>query len=235
MVASLATRRRQPLLERAKEVFDRGNYAEAVGSFSRAAEENPRYADVRNFLGLALHLSGHSLEAIQQFREALALNPRYTEAHLNLALVLNDLGRLDEARASFWRAAQAEGAEDGGLGRSARARLANMHAELGALYGRHGRHAEAGDQYRRALELASDYHDIRVKLARSYLELGRDTLAASEFSKVLARKPRDLQARLGLGLVHFRQGERERARALWEECRTLDPEDRTVKVYLGML
>lgn len=225
----------RPWIERGKEAVERGNYAEAVGSLSRTAKEHPDYADVRNYLGLALHFAGHSEEALDQFRQALAINPRYTEVHLNLALVLNDLGRFDEARASFQQAVESEQQAPGDLPRSARARLANLHAELGDLYARHGRHAEAAEEYSRALVLEPDFHDIRTRLARSYLERGSHTLAASEFAKVLARKPRDLQAGLGLGLVHFRRGDRERARVIWEECRGTAPGDAVVKVYLGML
>ncbi len=168
----------QRLLERGKEAFGRGNYAEALGSLSRVAEERPDYADVRNWLGPALHFSGRPLEALEQFHRALAINPRYIEVHVNLALVLNDLGR-HEARAEF--------------------------------------------------------DDVRLERARGYLQQGRLTLAASEFGKLLARRPDHLQARLGLGLVHFRPGERERAREAWKACRRAAPGDGTAEVYLAML
>lgn len=226
--------RRPPLAERGLRAFERGNYAEAVGSLAEAARRHPGYADVRNLLGLALHLAGHSEEAIEQFRAALAINPHYAEVHLNLALVLNDLGRLEEARASFVRAQQAENGADG-LGRTARARLANRHAELGDLYRAHGRSEDAVEEYRRALALAPGFHDIRLVLARTYLDAGSTTLAASEFGKVLAAKPDDVPARLGLGLALLEAGERGRARALWEECRRLAPEDRAAEVYLARL
>ena len=128
----------QRLLERGKEAFGRGNYAEALGSLSRVAEERPDYADVRNWLGPALHFSGRPLEALEQFHRALAIIPRYLEVHVNLALVLNDLGQLDEAQAR-------------------------------------------------------------------------------------------------LGLVHFRPGDRARAREAWEACRRAAPGDGTAEVYLAML
>lgn len=225
---------RRQRIERGKEALERGNYTEAVGSLSRAAHEHPGYADVRNWLGLALHLAGHSEEAVQQFRHALEINPRYTEVHLNLALVLNDLGRLEEARASFGEAAGTGFPGPGELSSPARARLAHLHAETAGLYALNGRAAEACEEYRRALALEPDFHDIRARLARTHLESGSFTLAASEFAKIVARKPGDLQARLGLGLAHFHQGDRELARRIWEGCRESDPDDPAVKVYLAM-
>jgi tetratricopeptide (TPR) repeat protein len=170
---------------------------------------------------------------VDQFREALAINPRYTEVHVNLALVLSDLGRLDEARACFEQAAEAEGRpRDGRLTRSARAQLANRHAELGEAYAAHGRPTEAIDQYRRALVLEPGYHDIRTRLGRAYLESGRPTLAVSEFGKVLAEKPDHLAALVGLGLAHLRNGDEPQARAVWTRCRELAPDDPAVRLYL---
>jgi tetratricopeptide (TPR) repeat protein len=235
VVTPLAARVSRPLVNQARKDLRRGNYAAALGSLSRAVEENPGYADVRNDLGVALHLAGRSEQALAQFREALAINPQYAEVHLNQALVLNDLGRLDEARVSFERAAQAEELPGDSLSRALKSRLANLHAQLGQVYGESGRHGQAVTEFRRALALAPGFLDIRLRLAHSYLKLGRTTLAASEFGKVLAQNPGSLAARVGLGLVHFRRREREAARRIWEECRDLAPEDPAVKVYIGLV
>lgn len=230
---SLIERGRFAAGERGKDAVERGNYTEAVGSLSEAVQAHPQYADLRNYLGLALHFTGQSQEALDQFQEALTINPRYTEVHVNRALVLSDLGRLDEARVAFEQAAETEGRPQGGrLPRAARARLANLHAELGDLYSANGLTVEAADEYRNALVLEPGYHDIRTKLARTYLEGGRATLAASEFGKVLVDKADDLPALLGLGLAHHRRGDVELARVAWERCRELDPEDPAVKIYL---
>jgi Flp pilus assembly protein TadD len=226
-------RGREHLIERGKRAVLTGNYDEAVGSLTRALAEHPDYADLHNFLGVALHFTGRSQEAIEQFHRAIDLNPHYTEAHVNLALVLAELGRLDEAEAAFRRAAESEGSQkDGELPRGARAALANRHAELGDLYAGHGRLEEAAGEYRRALALESGFHDLRTRLGRVLLDAGRATLAASEFAKVAAEKPDDLPALLGLGLAYERRGERDLARAVWERCRELDPSDPAARVYL---
>ena len=221
------------LIDRGRAAMARGNWAEAVGSLSEAADRFPRYADVRHWLGLSLHHSGRSEEALEQLGEAVALNPAFAEAHLNRGLVLNDLGRLDEAALHFERAAESERGRAGGLPRAARRRLAALHAELGDVYGGSGLLEEAAHEYARALALAPAFHDVRLRLARAHLDRGSTTLAASEFGKVIAASPGSVQARLGLGLVHLRRGDRERARAVWRECRELAPEDPVVEAYLA--
>jgi tetratricopeptide (TPR) repeat protein len=221
------------LIDRGRAALARGNWAEAVGSLTEAADRFPRYADVRHWLGLALHHAGRSEEALEQLGAAIALNPAFAEAHLNRGLVLNDLGRLDEARAHFERAAESERGRAGGLPRAARHRLAALHAELGDVYRGSGLLAEAVREYARALALAPSFHDVRLRLARAHLDGGSTTLAASEFGKVLAATPQSVQARLGLGLVHLQRGDRDRARAVWRECRDLAPGDPLVEVYLA--
>lgn len=66
--------------------FRQGRYDEAVEALSRAAELDPRSAEVQNLLGLALAHKGLRQAAETALRRAILLQPGYAVAHHNLAV-----------------------------------------------------------------------------------------------------------------------------------------------------
>jgi tetratricopeptide (TPR) repeat protein len=222
-------------IQRAKQAFERREYAIALADFQDALNRDPNLADVRHLTGLCLSFMGHSDAALVEFDHAVALNPGYIEAHINRAITLNEIGRYEEARAAFAQAAQLETASKGPYPAAASARIANAHATLGDLYREAGADHEAVAQYSRALEIRGHFHDIRVRLAQVLLQLQQPADAAAELRKVLEVNPRFLAARLDLGLAYFRLGERDAAEREWQAARDLHPENPQMRAYLAML
>ncbi|HET9701352.1 MAG TPA: tetratricopeptide repeat protein [Burkholderiales bacterium] len=153
---------------------DRGAVAEAAASYRRAAQLQPGRADVRFNLANALTKLGEREEAAAIYRSILALAPNYVPALINLARIEAGAGRESEAEALFARALSLDpenGDARAGLGVIA---LGNGEYEkaaellgaagrsqpersewhrLGALaLQRLGRHDEAAEGFRRALD-----------------------------------------------------------------------------------
>jgi len=227
----------EQMIARAKENFARGAYLAALEDLHAAAERHPEFADVQNLMGLCLSLAGRPEEALAAFERATALNEGYVEAHLNRAITLNDLGRTDEARESFQRAAEADGEKTGGgrFSSAAAARLANLHAQLGDTYLQAGAADEALEEYRKAAGLRPQFVDIRNKLARTLIDLGRLDDAALELEAILAERPSFVAARANLGLAHYRAGRLDDAEREWRRCEQQQPDHAQVSGYLGML
>ena len=225
----------RPQILRGKQAYERREYAAAFAEFQTVLAINPRFADVRHLTGLCLSFMGHPDAALVEFDHAIALNPGYIEAHINRAITLNELGRFEEARASFGHAGELEAQSKGPYPAAAAARLANGHADLGDLYREAGAHEEAAAQYRRALDIRGQFHDIRVRLAQALLQLNEPAEAAHELRKVLEINPRFLSARLELGLAYFRLGDGEAAGREWQAARELQPNSPQVRAYLAML
>ena len=122
------------LLQRARGSFERRDYVAALADLREIVDQHPHFADVRHLMGLCLSFLGQPENALDQFDRALAENDGYIEAHLNRAITLNELGRYDEAREAFDRAAECEGRAGGRFQSSVSARLANAHAGIGELY-----------------------------------------------------------------------------------------------------
>lgn len=225
----------QQLIQRGKQAFEKRNYAAALTDFQEVLRHNPRFADVRHLMGLCLSFLGHPDAALAQFDEAIGLNHRYIEAHINRAITLNELGRFEEAQIAFAQAVAFETESEGPFPAAVSARLANAHAQVGDLYLEAGAAAEAAEQYRAALEIRSQFHDIRDKLAQALMQMGLLEQAAVELHAILAANPRFIAARLDLGLVFFKLGDFTAAAHEWEIAREQQPHNRQVRAYLAML
>lgn len=225
----------QQLIQRGKNSFEARNYAAALTDFQEVLRRNSKFADIHHFAGLCLSFLGHPDAALVAFSEAVNLNQRYIEAHINRAITLNELGRFDEAQESFALAAEYETQSAGQFPAAVSARLANAHANLGDLYLAAGAAVEAAEQYSRALEIRSHFHDIRNRLAEALMHMGELTVAATELEAVLAANHRFLAARLNLGLVHYRRGDTASAKREWETAREQQPANPQVRAYLAML
>ena len=88
-----------------REHYLAAEYDKAEQHLRAVVEEHDGFADVHNMLGVSLQHLGRTKEAVVHFERAVALDPAYTEAALNLSVCYNELGRYDEAKAVYERAA----------------------------------------------------------------------------------------------------------------------------------
>ncbi len=226
----------QQLIERGREEFGRDRFELALTHLREVTRRQPKYADIHNLVGLCLGLMGETDEALTAFDRAVELNPRYVEALLNRALTLNELGRYEDSRASFERAAEADFEQGVGRFPSVLAgRLANKHMELGDLYAVGGALQDAAKQYRRALRLRPHFADIRNRLGRTLLDLGKVEEAVQEFERTLRINPGFCDARINLGLAWYRMGDLTRAEAEWKRCEEQRPGSAQVAGYLSLV
>ncbi|MBI4513264.1 MAG: tetratricopeptide repeat protein [Gemmatimonadetes bacterium] len=225
----------EQLIARGKECLARNDVVGAIAALREAGAREPKYADVRNLLGIGLSLAGELEAAVAEFTRAVELNPGYVEAHLNRAIVLNELGRFDEAQEAFRRAWESEDRRGLPYPKTAAARLANVHAELGDLYLEVGGRSEAITQYRAATQLRPDFVDLRNKLARALIEAGDLEAARTELEAVLAQNPEYAEARVNLGLIHYRWGDEESAAREWRLCLERKPDHSRARAFLKML
>jgi tetratricopeptide (TPR) repeat protein len=223
------------LVGQAWERFQLQDYYGAVHLLEEVVATGRAFADAHHLLGLSYSLAGQPDRALAQFDRALELNPNYVEALLHRGIVLNELGRDGEADAMFRRAARLGGETRLGFPAPIAAKLANRHAALGDAYLEAGGLRQAIDQYREALALGPEFHDLRYKLGRLLLQAGRALDAREQFEIIVRRRPAYLDAAAMLGLACYLAGDGLAARRVWEECRERRPEDPRVEAYLAML
>ena len=223
-----------------REHFARGDWSLAAGHLEQVIARGATFADVHHMLGVAYHQLGEFESSKRAFEKALEINPGYVEASLNLAILCNDLGQYDKAQAVYANAvelARQGPRETGGdqpLDSFSRGKIANLHAAVGDAYLGSRRPADAALEFRRALQLAPAFVDLRLKLASALRESGDHHAAAAELEQAVRDAPAYVPARLALGLAWSAAGKLEAAVAQWEEVLRMDPAHRTAQLYLKL-
>ncbi len=222
-------------LERARERFELDDYYGALYLLHELIESGKAFADAHHVLGLSYYMVNRPEEALASLDRAVELNPRYVEANIHRGILLAEMGRGEEAEASF-AAARESGAEDrGGVAAHYAAKLANLHAEIGEAYAEAGQLGLAIQQYERALELGPTFHDLRYRLGRLLLDARRTLEAREQLEQVVEARPGAVDAHAAYGLACYLSGDAATARRVWVGIQEHHPHDVRVKAYLAML
>ena len=82
--------------------MDAQRFAEAIISYQRALDINPKDVNVRVDMGTCYRGVGQPEKAVEEYRKAMKYDPRHPMAHMNAGVVLAfDLGRRAEAIKEF--------------------------------------------------------------------------------------------------------------------------------------
>ncbi|MBI2375088.1 MAG: tetratricopeptide repeat protein [Deltaproteobacteria bacterium] len=224
----------EAFLAKGREAYQKADYVAAERSLTEALQRGASgYADVHHQLGVIYHSWGLLPKARAEFEEALRINPHYTEAALNLSITYNDLGRYSESRELLARFAPS-GDEQPGQDLT-RAKIANLHAEVGDAYRSASMQRDAVLEYRRALGLCPHFVDIRNRLAQTLAELGERDEAIGELRVATADRPSYLPARLQLSLLLYGKGDKEGAVKELQKVLEIQPTNERAQQYMRML
>jgi arylsulfatase A-like enzyme/Tfp pilus assembly protein PilF len=185
-------KRMAPLFERlldGNRALARDQPTEAARIAQEVLAKDAGNAFARLLLGRAALAAGRYREAVSAFTAYVTAVPGSADAHHWMALAHLRLG--DRARAL------AE--EDAALAIDAR-HTAAVSLKAGLLFSS-GRRDEGLQVIRTAVERDATNATLRVELADLLTDAGRYADAEGEYRRVLAARPRDSRALLGLGLV----------------------------------
>lgn len=227
--------RLQQLITLGREHYHAGEYDQAEQFLAQVVRQATNFPDIYNMLGVIYHTQGKFDEAEASFESALSLNPNYTEAALNLSVTYNDRGKYQQARDVYARAVANSYSTPNTIDPFARGKLANMHADLGAVYGGIGLYDEAIREYTKALDLCPGFVDLRVRLGNVYRDMGRHESAISEFERAKSLKADYVPARIHLGVTLYSVGRVTEAIAEWEDVLRNDPNNKSAALYLRMV
>lgn len=220
-----------------KRAFEEKDFFRAERRLREAIDGGADFPDIHHTLGLIYHQWGKVHQAIEHFERSISLNPDYTESLLSLSITLNDLGRYDEAKTAYLKASATvtRPGEAPTQGNLFRGKIANLHAELGRLYMALGQSEEAIREYRKALLVAPDFPDLRLKLAVALREAGRLEEGLQEVERALSVRPGAISALTQRGILLYLMGRKEMARKAWEDALYKDPLNKLVQLYLNTL
>ncbi|MBX3207339.1 MAG: tetratricopeptide repeat protein [Labilithrix sp.] len=223
------------LLVLGREHYAKREFEKAEQMLRMVLEEEDRYADVHDMLGVIAHSRGNFLVAERHFERALEINPAYTEAALNLAVTYNDRGKYEKAREVYSRIKVGPSGTAQGLDPFARGKIANMHADLAQAYHDAGLVREAIGEYEKAVGLCPQFADLQTKLGALLREINDLPSARTHYEAALQAKPNYVPARLQLGVILLAAGESSAAEEHWRHVISLEPDNSQAKMYLRML
>lgn len=220
-----------------REYYDAGEYDKAETHLLEVLKHHDGFADVHNMIGVIRYQRGQVEVARPSFERALEINPRYTDASLNLAVCYNELGRYDDAKAVYSRAAGEDDKDPAALDKLdafVRGKIANLHNDLGQAYTAVGLLEKAVAEYKKALELCPTFVDIRTRLGTTLRDVGQLDAAIEELTAVRDTAPDYVPGRINLGVTLFQAKRVDEAKAEWQFVLEKDPENRSAKLYLSM-
>ena len=187
----------------------------AVARFSNSAEIRLAYA-------LACYFTGQNEKAEAAYKQLVRMHPESDQAYFALGNFYADVGRLEDAAASFRRAA-------------ARNTRNYLHRYmLGVVQFRLQRYLEAAASLKIALQLNGSHADSYFWLGKVHLLFGEKEKALGCFERAVKLEPKHLGAYYQLGLLFARNGEKEKSKDAMEMQRQLNAQMHKGLVALRM-
>lgn len=224
------------LLLLGREHYAKGELEKAEHALRLVLDEEDRFADVHDMLGVIAHQRGNFVQAERHFQRALEINPGYTEAALNLAVTYNDRGKYAAARELHEQIqARRDASPHDRLDPFARGKIANMHADLSQAYSDCGLIDDAVAELTKAVMLCPQFADLRTRLGNLLREQGDVDGARREHQAAVEARPTYVPARIQLGVTMLALGEPEAAAAEWQVALDHEPDNARAKMYLRAL
>jgi len=174
-------------------LYTTGRYRDAIDALTKTTELQPTFSNAYQMLGTTYHMLGDLPQAIGNYEHAARLGPN-AGAYANLALAYYTAARYEQARDAYLEAITRD------------ERKASLRRDLGDVYTRLGRAADARAMYEKAIALAQD--DLKVN-------------------------PRDARAVALIALCEAKTGQRAPAERHAAEAAVLTPGDRDVRILVA--
>jgi len=244
-------------VERARELYDRGRWAEAAAELRAAIEVNPNNADWHFNLGLTLDAMEDYARATEAYRQAAGLDPNDVETLNCLGMDMTRLGFFAESLECFERIDRIKsgyepsycnriityteiGEHDKAelmfyLARQIKDSCPLCYYNIGGSFYARGMHDRAIDCWRQTLLLDPEHPQTNARIAEAYWAKGDASLARRHYAAELAISPGDVDTLLDFGelLAEIRQYEEaaEKFRRVLEQ----EPDHAAAHYNLGEL
>jgi tetratricopeptide (TPR) repeat protein/capsular polysaccharide biosynthesis protein len=218
-----------------------------VAVCSQALKNDPSLLELYPLLGKALAHQGKFTEAIAAYQQVIGSEITESPAEdwgagrssagnkFQRQPLANSFRAKEVRRERGLQGAETSSAHSPSPG--SRARLAQLegaeiHAELGVLYGKQKQFAKAVWHYRQALAYKPNWAELHYNLAVVLHQIGDWEAAIAAYREAIALKPDYAAAYFNLGVLQDRRGELERAIESYHQAINLQPQD--VKAYSNL-
>jgi len=203
--------------------------------YLRATEIDPGCAPAYIGLGRVASHRRDWQEAAERFEQALSLAPDASIVNYQLGLAYRRLGRTEEAAQRMaQRGDRTAGLPDPLMDEVERlARGWRIHNNRGSKLFGQGRHAEALEEFRLAMESAPEEPEVLISLGSSLTALGQEQEALELLRRAVEIDPERTMAHYNLGTLAARAGDDARAIEHYRRAISIDPEHTQSHFNLG--
>ena len=164
----------------------------AILHYKKMAQEHPKSATVRYWLG-RLYLESRALEdSVREFQKAARLAPGDEHAFISLGHVYLRMGKEKEALNAYLQANKLT------------PRVAVVHAGIGNIYFNRKDFDKAEKEFEEALKLDASLTEARYNLSLIYEKKGEFSKAVGQWKTLLEEDPNESRARERLARIYFR-------------------------------
>ncbi|MDA1090884.1 MAG: tetratricopeptide repeat protein [Proteobacteria bacterium] len=198
-----------------------GRLNDAATMYQQILKTEPEHPVALHLLGVIAHQSGDNGTALDLITKAIAIKPDVAEAHTNLGNALQDLGRWDDAAASYRRAL------------ALKPDYVDALNNLGITLKEQGEPDEAAACYRRAIALKPESAELHSNLGNALKDLRQTGDAIACFRQAIALKPDFAEAHNVLGIALKNSGQTEDAVASYRRALAIKPDYAEAHYNLG--
>ncbi|MGB3404535.1 MAG: tetratricopeptide repeat protein [Microcoleaceae cyanobacterium] len=211
------------LLNQADLLQQQSQLTDAIATYRRAINLNPRFSWSYHYLGEALTAHSDWEGAIAAYRHAIELNPNSTYSYHKLGQVLTYMGQWQEAIACYRQAIELD------------PNFAECHNSLGEVFVHEGKIDKAITCYQTALEIDPDYDKTYINLSETAIKQGRLDEAFELIQTALQLNPGNWKTHQQLGEILQQQNKIEQAITAYQKVIKLNPESVLSYRQLGEL
>jgi tetratricopeptide (TPR) repeat protein len=196
----------------------------AIDQYQKITEKEPGDAESWTTLGDLYRASNNSPDAEKAFKAALKSDPGNADALKGLAKLYMDVGDTKSAIENLKAATDKSPSEE-------------TLADLGGAYAEAGKHREAVDAFRQALEMAPDNDKIAAALAEECLSVTPRQIDEAQriYERLAASNRREFSFPLRLSEIYREQHDLVKARAAADRAKQLEPENPHVRLNDAIL
>ena len=143
-----------------------------------------------------------------------------------LVIIFLILGCLEHSSLSYAKSNEAQSSNNSNT---------YAHYMMGIIYDRQGELQKAIEEYKQALEYATDKALIYIKIGRNYLKLNKIDEAKSYINKAIKLRPEDIETHSLLALLYTKESEYGKAASEYKKVIEINPENKIALASLADL
>lgn len=203
--------------------WDMGKPREAAAYFKKSIEENPRWGEGYEGLGLIAMKQDDTDEAEKQFLRAIEAEPARATSYRSLAMLYVSSGELAKARSAALSAIRHA------------PYLEDSHNILGTIERQEGNNRRAIELFEKEIEISPGNWRAYANLGSAYDEGGDLDAAIGAYEKAIELNPGEPDIVFALATVYSRSGQEDRARAILDRLEGARPENPTLMYNRAVL